>query len=159
MTLLVAREDNVRLNVKSTGHDYLGRSNAPGSLSIWVHHIKSTKYHESKFRLDGGDTVIPGSALTVGGGTDAYTAYRKAVEHNQMLVGGMARSVGVFGHASAGGHSILSSQYGLGADQVLQLQVVTPGGDILTANENQHPDLFWALRGVGTLGNSSSLTD
>lgn len=145
---LIAREHNVRLNVKSTGHDFHGRSNAPGSLSIWVHHINHTEFHEGEFKLDGCGTTIQGNAMTIGGGTGAYTAYLKAGEHGQVVVGGTARSVGIVGHSSAGGHSILSSHYGLGADQILQIEVVTPGGEILTVNENQHSDLFWALRGV-----------
>lgn len=48
-----------------------------------------------------------------------------------------------------GGHSVLSNVYGLGADRVLQLRVVTPDGQLRVANACQNPDLFWALRGGG----------
>lgn len=47
------------------------------------------------------------------------------------------------------GHGPYSNQYGLGAEQVLEFQVVTPTGDIVTASETSHPDLFYALRGGG----------
>jgi FAD/FMN-containing dehydrogenase len=67
---------------------------------------------------------------------------------NLTIVGGEAGTVGVGGYLTGGGHSALSSTYGLAADQILQMEVVTPGGDILTINECQHTDLFWATRGV-----------
>jgi len=48
-----------------------------------------------------------------------------------------------------GGHSMLSNNFGLGADRVLQYRVVTPQGKTLTANACQNVDLFYALRGGG----------
>lgn len=95
------------LNVKSTGHDFLGPSNDPGSLSIWVHSLNSIEYHEGEFKLDGCDIVIPGRALIVGG-TDSYAAYLKAGEHDQAIVGDTAKSVGFIGHSCAGRHSIVT---------------------------------------------------
>jgi FAD/FMN-containing dehydrogenase len=47
------------------------------------------------------------------------------------------------------GHSILASKYGLGADQVLSLQVVTADGNFVTADTGTNQDLFFALRGGG----------
>jgi hypothetical protein len=43
----------------------------------------------------------------------------------------------------------LSSTYGMGADNLLQATLITPIGELLTVNECQHPDLFYALRGGG----------
>jgi hypothetical protein len=48
-----------------------------------------------------------------------------------------------------GGHSTLSIAYGLGADRVLECEVVTPTGDHLYANDCINSDLFFALRGEG----------
>lgn len=48
-----------------------------------------------------------------------------------------------------GGHSPISSKYGLSADQVLALQVVLANGSFVTATEETDRDLFWALRGAG----------
>lgn len=47
------------------------------------------------------------------------------------------------------GHGPYSNQYGFGVEQVLEFEVVTPTGDIVTASEISHPDLFYALRGGG----------
>ncbi len=65
-----------------------------------------------------------------------------------MLSGGEG-TVGLGGYLSGGGHAALSSTFGLAVDQVLEMEVVTPGGEILIINECQNIDLFWAMRGVG----------
>jgi FAD/FMN-containing dehydrogenase len=67
---------------------------------------------------------------------------------NLTIVSGGAGTVGVGGYLTGGGHGALSSTYGLGADQVYEIEMVTPGGDIVTVNECQNTDLFWAMRGV-----------
>lgn len=60
-------------------------------------------------------------------------------------------SVGYGGFATGAGHSGLGPTYGMAADHVLEMEVVSPGGEILTVNECQNQDLFWALRGVSIL--------
>lgn len=77
-----------------------------------------------------------------------YDLYKAADDHNATIVGGGAKSVGVGGYFTGGGHGILAHDYGLASDNVLEIQVVTPKGKILVVNEAQHSDLFWALRGV-----------
>ena len=52
------------------------------------------------------------------------------------------------GYLTGGGHSPLSHIYGLGAEQVYEVEMVTPTGEIVIANECQNSDLFWAVRGV-----------
>lgn len=60
------------------------------------------------------------------------------------------QSVGIpGGYSQGGGHSPLSSLHGMGADQVLSLQVVTADGEFRTASPAKNPDLFWAIRGGG----------
>jgi hypothetical protein len=60
------------------------------------------------------------------------------------------------GWVLGGGHGPLTSLRGLGADQVLSLNVVTADGRFITADLNQNQDLFFALRGGGG-GESVSL--
>jgi hypothetical protein len=43
----------------------------------------------------------------------------------------------------------MSALVGMGADQVLSMEVVLPNGRFVTANEDSYPDLYWALRGGG----------
>jgi FAD/FMN-containing dehydrogenase len=67
---------------------------------------------------------------------------------NLTIVAGGSETVGIGGYLTGGGHGALSATFGMGADQVLEMEIVTPGGDILTINECQNQDLFWAMRGV-----------
>lgn len=42
-----ARDNNLRLVVKNTGHDYLGRSAGRGAFMIWTHHMKDLSYNDT----------------------------------------------------------------------------------------------------------------
>jgi hypothetical protein len=100
------------------------------------------------------------SSITVGAGVLMEEIHRAAAAHNLAVVGGMAQEIGIGGYLTGGGHNAISPTYGLGADGVLEMEVVTPSGDILIANECQNSDLFWALRGGGgsTFGVITSAT-
>lgn len=76
-------------------------------------------------------------------------AYQEVAARNLSIVGGMSPDIAIGGYLTGGGHSPLSGTYGLAADQVLEMQVVTARGEILTVNECQNTDLFWAVRGGG----------
>lgn len=89
--------------------------------------------------------------MTVGGGSNMWDIQGALAPVNRTVVGGTGRTVSVGGYLTGGGHSILSSRYGLATDQVLELEVVTPQGELVTANECQNQDLFWAMRGVSQL--------
>ncbi|WAO87413.1 FAD-binding PCMH-type domain-containing protein [Fusarium falciforme] len=155
-----ARKRNVRLVVRSSGHDYLGRSVGSGALSIWTHHLNKIQYHKGQFKLSGSGKTIRGDAITAGAGTAMLDLYNVAAQNGRTVVGGGAKTVGLGGYVTGGGHSILAPHYGLAADNVLEMEVVTPNGDIITVNEDRHSDLFWAIRGGGgsTFGVLTSVT-
>ncbi|OCL06355.1 FAD-binding domain-containing protein [Glonium stellatum] len=154
-----ARKNNVRLNVKGTGHDYLGRSTAPNSLSIWTHNLHGITTHSS-FEPQGCGYSIPTTAVTAAAGHGIGDVYLAIGPLNQIFVAGLSETIGLGGYLTGGGHSPLSSTYGLATDQVLEMELVTPGGDIVTINECQNTDLFWAMRGGGgsTFGVMTSVT-
>ncbi|KAI0399642.1 hypothetical protein F4802DRAFT_602767 [Xylaria palmicola] len=88
-------------------------------------------------------------------------AYQFAASHGLVIVGGNCPTVGFAGgFTQGGGHGPLASKYSLSADQVLEWEVVTSNGKIMTASATQNSDMFWALRGGGggTFGVVSSLT-
>jgi hypothetical protein len=145
-----ARDNNIRLNVKGSSHDFLGRSVAPNSLSIWTHHMKGIRVHDS-FRSQGPLCFedYAGSAITIRAGVTHGEAFAEANKHNLMIHVAGAPTVGFGGYITGGGHSVLSLKYGLAADAVLQLTIVTPDGKLRMVNECSEPDLFWALRGGG----------
>jgi FAD/FMN-containing dehydrogenase len=148
LTLYTARNHNIRLIVKNSGHDYIGRSSGANSLSIWVHHMKGIQIHPEAFSPKDCKITIDGNAITAAAGTEMLEAYQATAAINRTVVGGNGRTVALGGFITGGGHSILSPQYGLAVDQVLQMEMVTPKGELLTLNECQNTDLFWAMRGV-----------
>jgi hypothetical protein len=125
------------------------RSSAPKSLSIWTHHIKGISFQdgftpkECHFQ-----NPIEGAAITIGAGEQMLDIDYQAHLKNLTIISGGGGTLGPGGYLTGAGHAALSSTYGLGADQVLEMEIVTPGGDIITINECQNTDLFWATRGV-----------
>ena len=89
-------------------------------------------------------------AARVGSGLEVWELYHYMDLYNVTLVVSDGSTVGANGGSMAGGgHSILGSVYGLGADQVLSPQVVTADGRLMTADLTTNPGLFFALRGGG----------
>jgi hypothetical protein len=150
-----ARATGVRLIVKNTGHDFLGKSVGMGALSIWTHNLKKVKFLKS-FKTPS----YQGPAMEIGAGIQVGELYAAAEQYGVTAVGGECKGVGVAGgYTAGGGHSPMSSKFGLGSDQVLSIDVVLPNGRFVTASETQNQDLFWALRGGGgsTFGVVTSL--
>lgn len=88
-------------------------------------------------------------AFSIAAGERVRDVYEAANQKNDIVVAGSAQDVGIVGWFTGGGHGPLTSTYGMGVDNVLQVTVVTPNGELVTANECLHPDLFWAIRGGG----------
>ncbi|KAF5486026.1 FAD-linked oxidoreductase hmp9 [Colletotrichum fructicola] len=147
-----ARQHSIRLVVASTGHDLLGRSDGYGSLEIWLRHYRNT--------IDFQDTYVPGrccsksgwhgSALHIDGAYQWRDVYKVAKANNVIAVGGGAVSPGAIGGwPSGGGHGPATRNYGLGADQILDAEIMLADGRIIVASHCEHTDLFRALRGGG----------
>lgn len=63
---------------------------------------------------------------------------------------GTCAYVGIGGHAGQGGFGLPSRAWGLLADQVTSVEIVTANGTIVTASRSQNADLFWAATGAGS---------
>lgn len=105
------------------------------------------EFHDT-FQPQGCNITINTTAVTAGAGSYVSDIYSHLNEHNQTVIDGMGREVTMGGYLTGGGHSPLSHKYGLGADQIYEVEMVTPSGEIVTVNECQNTDLFWAVRGV-----------
>ncbi|CCT63359.1 related to isoamyl alcohol oxidase [Fusarium fujikuroi] len=147
-----AQEKNLRLVVKSTGHDSQQRSTGYGSLSIWLHNFRKG------FRFQGHNPVLAtcpksgwkGSTLTINGGYSWRDIYPAAQKQGLIVIGGLDRGpCSTGGWTQGGGHSPGTHYFGIGADQVLSARVVLASGKIVVASPCENEDLFFAIRGGG----------
>jgi len=145
-----AREHRLRLAVKGGGHSYFGNSGAPDSLLIWTTKMDRVELDDG-FVPNGapaGTDATP--AAMVGAGAIWLQVYgRVMVEEGRYVQGGGCNTVGVAGLVQSGGYGSFSKRFGSVAGNLLQAEVVTADGGVLTVNEHRHPDLFWALKGGG----------
>ncbi|KAF2856089.1 FAD/FMN-containing isoamyl alcohol oxidase-like protein MreA [Plenodomus tracheiphilus IPT5] len=143
-----ARERNLRLIIRNTGHDFMGRSTGFGSLIINTHSFKDVKF----VKKYAGAGEWTGSAAIVGAGVQGRELYRQAFAQSPkvVIVGGECPTVGwAGGYIQGGGHGPLTGIYGMGADNVLSFDAVTAEGKFVTANAKDNSDLYWALKGGG----------
>ncbi|KAK3192612.1 FAD-linked oxidoreductase hmp9 [Lecanicillium sp. MT-2017a] len=153
-TLKFAQHHNIRLAIASTGHDLLGRSDGYGSLEIWLRHYRNSIDFQKQYQPANGcpasKTGWSGSAIKIDGAWQWRDVHEIAKENKVIVVGGGSVSPGATGGwPSGGGHGPASRNYGLGADQILEAEVMLADGRIVIANHCQHRDLFRALRGGG----------
>jgi len=146
-----ARENNVRLVVKSGGHSFLGLSNAPDSLLIWTRpNMRTIEVLDGFVPQGAAGLVKPEPAVSVGAGAiwlDAYNAVTTVA--GRYVQGGGCTTVGVSGLTQGGGFGSFSKGFGTAAANLLEAEVVTADGTVRIANAVQNPDLFWALKGGG----------
>ncbi|KAI8272682.1 FAD-linked oxidoreductase ZEB1 [Colletotrichum sp. SAR 10_98] len=116
-----ARNLNLRLIVKNKGHDFSGKSAGAGALSVWTHHLQGIQYLGASFKY--GASGYQGPAFKIGSGVTMLDYYDAADKEGLQVVGGIAR--------------------------VLSMEVVLPNGRFVSVDENNYPDLFFALRGGG----------
>lgn len=86
-----ARNNNLRLVVKNTGHDFSGKSGGAGALSIWTHNLKDVKYIP-KYSAKGTD--YRGPAFKAGVGVQAFDIYKEAYKRGLVVVGGEGQACG-----------------------------------------------------------------
>ncbi|KAJ5847404.1 hypothetical protein N7455_011361 [Penicillium solitum] len=139
-----ARDNNIRFVIRNTGHDYLGRSTGAGALSVWTHHLNDIEYK------DWSSPTYQGPAFKVGAGVVGYQILKAGSAKGLVVVTGECPTVGLAGgYTQGGGHSALSTNFGLGADNTLEFEVVTAAGKLVKASRSENADLFWALSGGG----------
>lgn len=132
-----AREHGVELAVRSGGHSAAGHSVSEGGLVIDLSAMKG-------LQIDADNrTAWAETGLTAGEYTNAVAAYGLATGF------GDTGSVGIGGITLGGGIGYLVRKYGLTIDSVLAAEIVTADGQILHVDADNHPDLFWAIRGGG----------
>ncbi|CRK42318.1 FAD-linked oxidoreductase ZEB1 like protein [Verticillium longisporum] len=142
--IIFAKKFNIRFVVRNTGHDYNGRSTGAGAISVWVHNMKGAKV------VDWADKNYQGKALTVAAGVQGFEVMEAANAAGLAVVGGECPTVSLAGgYTQGGGHSALSTSFGLSADNVLEWKLVTADAKVVKASRTVNADLYWALSGGG----------
>src|SRR5262245_1948451 len=131
------RRSGIAVTVRSGGHDFAGRSSGPGI-------VLDLRAMHSLEVADGLAAVGPGCQLG-----DLYGAL---AQHEVTIPGGCGATVGIGGQARGGGRGLIGRSRGLTSDQVVAAEVVLADGRLVECDDHRREDLFWALRGAGSVG-------
>lgn len=145
--LALARQAGLEVSIRGGGHNVAGRAVTDGGLMIDLAEMK-------------GIAIDPDNATaTAEGGVIWVELNAAAAEHGLAVTGGLISTTGIAGYTLGGGLGWLMGKYGLAADNLLAVELVTADGEVLEVDAASQPDLFWALRGGGgNFGVATSFT-
>jgi FAD/FMN-containing dehydrogenase len=129
--------NGVSLRARSGGHSYAGYSTLSDGLVLDLRNLRHITVDSRK------------RTATIGAGAQLIDVYAALSARRVTIPAGSCPSVGVAGHALGGGMGLAGRQFGLTADNLLSLRIVTADGRERTASRHSEPDLYWALRGGG----------
>lgn len=133
----LAREYGSPLSVRGGGHQISGAAVADDAVVIDLSPMRVCSYREETSRV------------VVGGGTLLGDLDRECARNAVAVPAGMVSHTGVAGLTLGGGIGWLCRSRGLTCDSLISATMVDHLGNVVTASEREHPDLFWALRGGG----------
>lgn len=132
-----ARKNNISFRVRSGCHNYEGFSTGNDLLVIDVSRIKGILIDEEN------------KWVKLGGGVQNREIYEALGDAGYPFPGGGCPTVGVSGLILGGGWGYSTRLFGLSCDTLIELEIVNYDGEIITTNERENQDLFWACRGAG----------
>jgi FAD/FMN-containing dehydrogenase len=132
-----AREHDVLLAVRGGGHNIAGNAVCEGGLLVDLSLMRSVRIDSVRRTA----RVEPGATL---GEFD-----KEAQSFGLATPLGINSTTGVAGLTLGGGFGWLSRKFGLAADNLISVDVVTADGKLVQASTTENADLFWALRGGG----------
>lgn len=132
-------EHKLPIAIKSGGHNNIVYDIPDGVVLIDLSALAAIKIVDAEKGL-----------VQVGGGALAGAVADELGKHGLGLASGDSRVVGIGGLATGGGLGFLVRRYGALVDDIISAEVVTASGDVIEASEDQHADLFWAIRGGGS---------
>ncbi len=133
----IARNAGSELTVRGGGHGFGGSAICDGGVMIDLSRM-------NKVRVD-----PVARTATCGGGTTLADLDAACQAQGLAVPGGTISHTGVAGLTLGGGFGWLSRMLGLSADNLNAAEVVLADGTRVRASADEHPDLFWALRGGG----------
>jgi FAD/FMN-containing dehydrogenase len=132
-----ARAQGLVFAIRAGGHSVAGLSSIDGGLLL-------------DLSLMNGVHIDPDNkTVTCQGGARWGDVDRDTAVFGLVAPGGIVSDTGVAGLTLGGGEGWVRRKYGLACDNLLEAQVVTAEGEVVTANAKTNKDLFWALRGGG----------
>jgi FAD/FMN-containing dehydrogenase len=141
-----ANRFDVNVVARSGGHSYAGYSTTGNGVVVDVSRMNGVR--------------VGGGRATVGAGTQLIDMYSALARRGLTVPGGSCPSVGIGGLALGGGHGLAGRRWGLTADNIRGVTIVTADGRVRQVDADAEEDLFWACRGGGggNFGIVTSLT-
>lgn len=136
--LRFAREQGLAVSVRSGGHGLNGLATNSGGLVLDLAAFNQVELLDPERHL-----------VRIGVGAQWGEAAKALAAHGLALSSGDTNQVGVGGLTLGGGIGWMVRTYGLTIDSLRAAQIVTADGRILRTSAEEHPDLFWAIRGGG----------
>ena len=133
-----AARHGLTVAVRSGGHGPLDHRANDGSIMIDLIHLDDVEILDTERRL-----------VRIGAGANWGQVAAALDQHGWILSAGDTNDVGVGGLTLGGGFGWLVRRCGLAIDSLVAARVVTADGRLVRTSEDEHPDLFWALRGGG----------
>ena len=132
-----ARTEHLQIAVRGGGHSIAGRGTCDDGLVIDFCDMKA-------MRVDPAARTIRAEP-----GVKWQEFDRETQTFGLATTGGTVGDTGIAGLTLGGGFGWLEGTCGMTVDNLIAADVVLPDGQMVTAHETSHPDLFWALRGGG----------
>jgi FAD/FMN-containing dehydrogenase len=133
-----AARSGLVLSVRGGGHGFPGFATNDGGVVIDLSQLADVEIVDERRHR-----------VRVGGGATWGHVAEVLAEHGLAISAGDTKSVGVGGLTLTGGIGWKVRKYGLALDNVVAADVVLANGSVVHASAEEHPALFWALRGGG----------
>lgn len=133
-----ARERRLALSVRGGGHGWSGLATNTGGLVIDLTLLNTVRVLDQERRL-----------VRIGAGARWGDVARALAAHELAISSGDTNQVGVGGLTLGGGIGWMARAYGLTIDSLVAAELVTADGRTLRVSAQEHPELFWAIRGGG----------
>lgn len=137
LAVACARENDLPVAVRGGGHNGAGLATCDDGMVIDLSLMKGVRFNPSS------STIRAEPGCTQGDVNHVGQSFGVAVP------AGVVSTTGIAGLTLGGGHGYLTRKYGLTIDNLLAVDMVLADGQLVRADANEHPDLFWAVRGGG----------
>ncbi len=137
---------DIAVRARSGGHSYAGYSTLSGGVVLDLRNLNAI------------DVDRRSRTATIGAGAQLIDVAAGLAREGVTLPAGSCPSVGVSGVTLGGGFGLAGRHYGLTADNLIAVNIVTADGQLRTVDERSDPDLLWALKGGGG-GNFGVVTE